>query len=182
MSLTTRRRHIMLKEHRCKPSMCDQTRSIHSINTTIELFFNIPAVINVKCCLNYHPMHWNTTFVFITITDCGAVKSQGLRFLSKYVWKTCLSRINFRQITLLKVCVLHVFTISEITDKYVFRMRFSVKRVYIYLASAETLLTRGVIILTLKNVNATTHPACWLWWNGCESESIAVCAQVIRYV
>ena len=51
-----------------------------------------------KCCL----INKNITFVYIIVTDYGAVKSCALRLLPKHAYK-CLLPVNLRQITLLKV-------------------------------------------------------------------------------
>ena len=69
------------------------------------MLFNFHVVISVNSCLNFRPININIAFVYITITDYGALKSRDLRLLWKHVSKTCLRRVNLKQITLLKVYI-----------------------------------------------------------------------------
>ena len=45
---------------------------------------NFLVVISVKSCLNLRLLNYNITFVYITVTDYGALKSSVLPLLSKH--------------------------------------------------------------------------------------------------
>jgi len=66
-------------------------------------------------------------FVYIPVTDCGALKSRGLLLLSKQASTTCLPRVNFRLITAERV---RTFLLSQwlIYIRLVFPMRSNGKR------------------------------------------------------
>ena len=70
---------------------------------------------------------YNIMFVYIPVTDCGALKSRGLLLLSKQASKTCLPRVNFRLITAERV---RTFLLSQwlIYIRLVFPMRSNGKR------------------------------------------------------
>ena len=53
-------------------------------------------------------------FVYIPVTDCGALKSRGLLLLSKQASKTCLPRVNFRLITAERVRTFLFITVADI--------------------------------------------------------------------
>ena len=59
----------LLVQDKCEIITAGKTQNIYSINTV--LLFNFPALISVKSFL----INWNITFVYITIANCSALKT-----------------------------------------------------------------------------------------------------------